>query len=162
MAKSTGALQETPYRAGSLVCSDPTYPADGNVGSQFGMQALATQCGYTDWHAIDQYFYTGAVVAGAAPPAPVTSYATGTGSISFTFRSLVGSYQVAWQYVLEKRTSDSWHVIYRRGWSPASRTVPTSFSYSTSGCTKYRVKAVNPSGSSVYSAFNGGTQICSG
>lgn len=160
IAKSNGTLQETPYRAGNAVCSDPNFPENGNVGSQLGMQALSENCGYTDWHAIDQYYYTGRVVNGTIPNLPTTSFSSGSGNVMLTFKAAVGGDNVAWSYEAERLTGSGWHLIYNRGWSPSSRSVPTSFTYSTSTCQQYRVRAVNPVGSSKYVAFNKGTNIC--
>jgi hypothetical protein len=162
IANPDGTIQETPYRKGQLDCSDSQYYANGNLGSQLGLQALYNQCGYTTWQSLAEYYFTGTVVAGSVPPNPATSFSRVTGGVSFTFKSLVGSSLVGWRYVLEKKTSTGWIVIYNRGWSTTTRSVPTTFTYHTSNCFPYRVRATNPVGTSPYSDFNGGSQICPG
>lgn len=158
---SNGNIQQTQYRAGSSqTCADPAYPANGNLLSQNMVKAMSEVCGYTDWKGIVEYFYTGNVVGGSAPPNPVTSFTRVGGGIQFTFQSKVGGSLVAWSYVLQRNTSSGWRTIYNRGWSKATRSVPTTFTYLTGTCTSYRVKGVNPVGSSVYSSFNSGNSIC--
>lgn len=163
-----GNVQQTQYRAGRYDCSESLYPADGNKLSQNGSRARADSntaaCGGDEgWRAIAEYYYTGNVVAGAAPPTPTRSYSVGTSSITFNFNAVVG-----WRYSLQKHYSECpggavgpcWVEIYDKGWDWGSRDIPKSFKYSTSGCHEYRVKAVNPVGSSPYGNYNNGNRIC--
>lgn len=162
VGKSDGTVELTQYRAGTYNCVESAFPADGEKLSQLGAEARATLCGVTNWRTIDNYYYTGNVITGLAPPNPLTSFLRVTGGVKFTFQSVVGTSPVAWSYSLERHLSSGWSVIYNQGYSAASLSVPTTFTYSTAGCYVYRVKGVNPDGASAYSSFNGGATICPG
>lgn len=172
VADAAGRITETLYEKGSYLAAncapDSKHPPDGGLGSQLGISSLTTlaSCGpIGDWRNVIGYYYVPSVVSGHAPPNPVTSFSRPPGAVSFTFQSYAGIFHLAWGYELDKKVgAGSWTRIYRRGWSRRARAVPTSWTYTPPGgqCAKYRARAYNPVGYSVYSSFNAGTQICPG
>jgi hypothetical protein len=165
-----GDIQLTGYRAGSYKCSDPNFPQNGNLLSQWGSLALNKLCGYSYYKNIDNYYYTGSFASSTIPPVPNTSYSRPTGGVRLNFPSQVSdgnghTSHVGWKYTVEEylnRPVPGWYVIYNKGWVWSSRSVPTSFTNWTSLCLTYRVRAMNPVGVSKYASFNGGGLICPG
>jgi hypothetical protein len=168
--KANGDVQETQYREGTESCSEPSpLGPDDNHLSQFGSHHRETSCGATNWRAIDQWYYTGTVVAGLKPTTPSTSFTRPPNAIAFDFKSLISNggslvSKVGWRYTLERTYADGWHEIYKKGWDWDSRSVPTAFTYYPSGgtCAKYRVKAWNPVGETPYANYNAGNLTCPG
>jgi Carboxypeptidase regulatory-like domain len=172
IATGDDAILQTQYRAGDYSCDESSYPANGNVLSQNGSRALDDDCGYDNWRSIDEYYYTGTVQPAIAPPLPNTSFSKPKGGVKLNYPSQVKDASghvanVGWRYTVEarKRQPDgnyAWTVIHVNGWDQRSRTIPTSFTYSTSGCWRYRANATNPAGTSKYAGYNGGNSICPG
>jgi hypothetical protein len=172
IATATDDIQLTQYRAGAYACTDSRYPANGNILSQNGSRAQDNDCGYDDWRSIDEYYYTGTVVPATPPPVPNASFARTGGGVKLNYPSQVkdGSGRVSnvgWRYTVEARKlqpddSFAWTVVHANGWDQKMRNVPTSFTYSTAGCWRYRSKAANPAGTSQYAGYNGGSPICPG
>ncbi|MFL5798992.1 MAG: carboxypeptidase-like regulatory domain-containing protein [Actinomycetota bacterium] len=169
IATASDDIQQTQYRAGQYACTESSYPADGNVLSQNGSRALDDDCGYDSWRSIDEYYYTGNVVSAVPPPAPTTSFGKPRGAVKLNYPSQVedGGHvaNVGWSVEARKLQPDNtyaWTVIHVKGWDQRVRNVPTSFTYSTSGCWRYRSKAANPAGTSQYAGYNGGNPICPG
>ena len=104
VAAPGGNLQLTQFRGGShQVCSgDSEFPADGNVLSQNDLVEMSQNCAYSDWKPIVNYFYTGHVVNGQAPPNPTTSFSRPSGGVALNFVSKVGGSPVGWSYVLQR------------------------------------------------------------
>jgi hypothetical protein len=140
--------------------------------SQKGAKALAQSCGI-DWHGVDIWYYTGHFVKAGAPPPPDTTFSRPVGTVKLNFPARVEDSgtdvvsKVGWHYTVDAYiyhtgTGYSWTTIYDAGWKWGSRNVPTSYTYSASGCWKYRANASNPVGTSAYATFNGGSAICTG
>jgi hypothetical protein len=158
-------VQNTEYRAGTYNCVESGLHAqNGNVLSQLGAKARDELCGVDDWRNLDEYYYTGTVQEGLAPPRPQTSFDRVSGGVQFQFPSNVGTSHVGWRYVVEQTTSTAgvWAIIHNRGWSERQRTVPTSFTHRTAFPATYRAKACNRVGCSAYASFNGGDPISPG
>jgi hypothetical protein len=171
VGKSDQTVQQTNYLAGSRACSDTSdngvHLADKNNLSQNGSILRGTSgsaCYQSSWKDIDQYYYTGTVQAGLAPPTPKTSYSRPSGKVSLGFTTSVNGSDSAWTYVVDRfdTASNSWKTIATLAFTSSSNSVPTSYSYATTKCQKYRVKATNPLGSSAYASFNNGSTICPG
>ena len=169
IADSGSRIKETMYAKGRNLYSDcsedPNFKRGHNVASQKGITSLTTlpACGpLSDWLSVVGYYYIWPVVSGTAPSNPVTSFTAYASSIKFGFQSYSGTFHIAWGYQVDKNTGSGWTRVYLRGWSRISRQVPTTWTYSTSGCARYRARAYNPVGNSVYSSINGGNQICTG
>ena len=170
IASTTGRIQITQYGPGSFLDSscheDPSFPPDGNTASQRGISSLTTlaACGpITDWRGVVDYYYTHTVRNGTAPPNPQTSFTKFSGGITFTFKSLVAGHPVGWIYEIHRLRATGWKRIYIKGWSRQRREVPTSYAYGPiTGCSKYRIRAINPVGNSVFSSVNNGNPICPG
>lgn len=170
-ANSSGDTHITQYRAGSYECTDPNFPQNGDKLSQQGARAKYNLCGVTYYQDIDNYYYVGSFANSTTPPIPNTSYSRPSGAVKLTFPAQVQdssghTSNVGWTYTVEKFETNlptpHWIIIYQKGWSNSSRSVPTSFTYGTSHCYQYRVKASNPIGSSSYGSFNNGNAICPG
>lgn len=162
IARANDTILQTPYKRGASICfGDTDHPQDGNDGSQLGAKAQVLSCGVTDWRTITHYYFTGTVRPGRVPPVPKTSFSRpGSGRIQFNFPARVTNSNVGWRYRLERNTSTGWRVIYDRGWSWVSRTVPTTHTYTPpAGCYRYRVRTSNPVGVSAYASYNGGACI---
>jgi Carboxypeptidase regulatory-like domain len=169
---SSGDTKLTQYRAGNYRCSDSNYPQNGNILSQWGSLALYQQCGYSAYKDIDNYYYVGSFGDNTTPPVPNTSYSRPSGAVKLNFPSQVNdgsgnTSDVGWTYevddfIITPPNGGYWNVIYKKGWQWSSRQVPTSWTRNTPNCYQYRVKAINPVGSSKYASFNGGNPICPG
>ena len=160
----SGDTEITQFRAGNKKCSDPAFPQNGDVLSQWGSYWLNKYCGYSYYKDIDSYYYTGTFASNTIPPVPNTSYSRPSGAIKFNFPSQVSdgnghTSNVAWKYTLEVYLSQpaaGWYRIYDKGWDWQSRSIPTSYTHNVGGCFPYRVSATSPVGTSRYASFNGG------
>lgn len=166
IANSSDDIQLTEYRAGTYSCQESAYPADGNKLSQLGSKARSesttTSCGGDEaWRAIVQYYYTGTVKSGSAPKVPDISFTRPSGAIKFEF-SATGGYKYNLQKYERIEGTWQWATIHVSKWSWKSRNIPKSFTYSTSTCRSYRVKATNPVGSSPFADYASGNTICPG
>lgn len=171
-AASDGSIKLTQYRAGSYSCSESSFPNNGNLLSQNGARALADNCGYSTWRSILNYYYTGSVDNVTVPPLPNTSWSQVSGGVKLNFPSQVkdasgAKYSVGWRYDVEAwmridNSTYQWVNVYNGGWKQSAHNVPTSFTYSTPDCWKYRVRVSNPAGWSQYAAFNGNLALCPG
>jgi hypothetical protein len=162
IANSDGTIQQTFYKAGHYLCTDSSYPANGNDLSQLGAKARDEQCGETDWRNVDNYYYTGAVTAGRVPPRPSVSDTVLSKAVELDFPSLAGSSHVAWTYFVDKFVTDHWVTIAHERWTASARAIPTTFTYQTAAPYIYRARACNPVGCSLYVDFNDGFAIVPG
>lgn len=153
---SSGNIRYTSYASGQQNCSDKQ---GSGVLSQNGSKALDESCGYSDWRSIVEYYYTNTgykVGGGSVPPRPQTSATGVSNGVVLNFQSRVSgsTTNLGWKYTIDARIGMDWFTIYlNRGWDSRSRSVPTSYKYTTSQCREYRVKASNPVGTSQYATF---------
>lgn len=169
--QQSGDIEITQFRAGNNECSDPSFPANGNILSQLGSLALNRNCGYSFYKNIDNYYYTGSFANNTSPPVPNTSFSRPANAVKLTFPSQVSdsnghTSNIGWVYTVDEFDTNlptaHWITIYHKGWEWSSRSIPTSFTRSTGSCFAYRAKATNPVGGSQYASFNNGNVICPG
>jgi hypothetical protein len=187
IVNSAGHLAHTQYASGKQAtgtltgyCDSPPdyepihqteagYAGQGPYASQWGLKqhALATPdpngrtCQLNDWKALSLLYYptTWANTRGKLPPPPATGYTLAGGNITFTFHSRsTGSVNVAWRYLLQRKTASGWRTLATMKWNSQTQTVAQSYTYTppNSNCTLYRIKAWNPDGYSL--AAHVGTQ----
>jgi hypothetical protein len=176
---SNADIHITHFNAGApeaRKCDQSAY-RDSDTLSQDGSVWLVTHCGYKTYQAVDNYYYDlfGKFAGSSAPPVPDTSYSLPAGAVRLSFPSRVRDgnghiSDVGWVYTVDYykcvvvggQSKCAWLTIYHKGWDAKTRTIPTAFTYHTSGCYSYRAKAENPVGSSKYASFNHGSAICPG
>lgn len=177
---SNGNIKITEYRAGTSHCTESLYPQNGNKLSQNGTKARDdNNCGTQTWQALFNYYYTGTLGAGNAPPRPNTSFNRPSGRVHLEFPAQVKqttqTSNVGWRYQIDAYFPDDtplgcrWGTIRKLGWSSKLRRVPTETNYDPpragvrpTDCFKYRARASNPNGRSSFASFHAGQTICPG
>lgn len=163
IADGSGNLRETPYASGTTTnCDDPAEPAHAGKASQLGLRTHSSNssCLVATWQDLADYYYptswavygpagtngvNGTDIFGTlAPPVPVTSYSASGGALTLNFRSHVDGQNTAWKFYLQHLTSSGWRTFKIVKWRHSTRSVPESYTFTPSGCMRYRVKAVNP------------------
>jgi hypothetical protein len=168
---ASNQLMLTQYHGGAKpgYCDESSFPPDyirihgtAALASQYGLLAhsLPTapggdgSCPITDWQALALLYYPTSwqMVQGLTPPLPTTDFSVDGTHVTLTFHSTVYGKNVAWKYYLQRYASGAWHTFAIRGWDPSSRQILQSYTFtpSSSACTRYRVKAINPVNDPVY------------
>ena len=168
----TGSILEGKHLRGTYDC-DAKFPRqnenDDGTMSQLGAKRLDELCGFDNWRSIAEYYYSGDVRRGKAPPRSRTSFSQITAGVELRFPSRVDDSQVAWTYRIDAKETSSgatWRTQKVVRWSRQTgrdlNGVATSFRFGDDRTLLYRVRPSNPVGCAPFVVFNNGNPIAPG